>query len=201
MCVAGRKKFRALVNGIGQFVKQPFPARWQRGNVTSMTMLLSRRAMTRLFTLAVLALAGALALAEDTSARYYPDGYRGWRVAKFKLIGPDHPNYEQQGGFRHHYANDVALASWGHFTDGAVIVDERVRAKLESGVWQEAALAHVAVMRKDARFVDTGGWYFDLYRDGDTKTGLTRAQAKQGCFEACHKNVATRDYVFSDPRR
>jgi len=167
-----------------------------------MTMPLSGRAIACTLLLALLAFAGTLALADDASAPYYPDGYRAWRVAKFKLIGPDHPNYEKQGGFRHHYANDAALASWGHFSDGSVIVDERVHAKLDGGIWQEADLAHVAVMRKDAaRFADTGGWYFNLFRDGDTKAGLTREQAKQGCFDACHRNVATRDFVFSDPRR
>jgi len=167
-----------------------------------MTTPMSGRAIARRFCLALLALAGTLALADESAAAYYPDGYRAWRVAKFKLMGPGHPNYEKQGGFRHHFANDVALASWGHFSDGAVIVDERVHAKLEGGIWQEADLAHVAVMRKDAaHFADTGGWYFNLFRDGDTKTGLTRDQAKRACFDACHENVATRDFVFSDPRR
>ena len=56
-------------------------------------------------------------------------------------------------------------------------------------------------MRKDAGFADTGGWYFNLFRDADTTTGLTREQAKQACFDACHRNVAARDYVFSEPRR
>ena len=167
-----------------------------------MTMPLSGRAIASACGLALLALAGALAAAADDSGPYYPDGYRAWRVARFKLIGPDHPNYEKQGGFRHHFANDAAFASWGHFSDGAVIVDERVHAKLDGGIWQEGDLAHVAVMRKDAaRFADTGGWYFNLFRDGDVKTGLTREQAKQACFDACHRNVATRDFVFSDPRR
>jgi len=167
-----------------------------------MTTPLSARAIARGISLVLLALAGALALAGESAMPYYPEGYRAWYVAKFKLIGPENPNYEKQGGFRHHYANDVALASWGHFGEGAVIVDERVHSKLDGGVWQEADLAHVAVMRKDAaHFADTGGWYFNLFRDGDTKTGLTPEQAKQACFEACHKNVAARDYVFSDPRR
>ena len=145
----------------------------------------------------------ALVAAAGTAvAPYYPDGYRTWRVAKFKLIGPESPNYEKQGGFRHHFANDVAIASWGHFSDGAALVDERVHARLEGGIWQEGELAFVGVMRKDsARFADTGGWEFNLFRDGDTQTGLTREQAKQACFDACHKNVAARDFVFSDPRR
>jgi hypothetical protein len=170
--------------------------------VAHMTTSLSGRAIARLWWLALPVLGGVLALAQDAPSRDYPAGYREWRVAKFKLLGPDHPNYEKQGGFRHHYANELALASWGRFADGAVIVDERVHAKLDDGTWQEAELAHVAVMRKDAaRFADTGGWSFNMFRDGDTKTGISRAQAKQACFDACHRNVAARDYVFSDPRR
>lgn len=166
------------------------------GNVPHMTNKMSRRAIAL-----GLLVAGALA-AQDAAPPYYPHGYRAWPVAKFKLIGPDSPNYEKQGGFRHHHANDVALASWGRFAAGAVIVDERVHAQAdERGVWQAGDLAHVAVMRKDAGFADTGGWYFNLFRDADTTTGLTREQAKQACFDACHRNVAARDYVFSEPRR
>ena len=167
-----------------------------------MTTLLAARAIARLFRLALPLVLVALAAAGEAPGTYYPEGYRAWRIAKFKLIGPDHPDHGKQGGFRHHYANEIAFASWGHFADGSVIVDERAHAKLEGGIWQEAELAHVAVMRKDAaRFADTGGWYFDLFRAGDTQAGLTRDRAKRQCFEACHRNVATRDYVFSDPRR
>jgi hypothetical protein len=170
--------------------------------VAHMTTSMSGRAIARLWWLALPVLGGVLALAQDAPSPDYPAGYREWRVAKFKLIGPGHPNYEKQGGFRHHYANELALASWGHFADGSVIVDERVHAKNEGGTWQEADLAHVAVMRKDAtRFADTGGWAFNVFRDGNAQTGITRAQAKQACFDACHRNVAARDYVFSDPRR
>lgn len=154
----------------------------------------------------VLALAAAATLAAaagDGAAAYFPEGYRAWPVAKFKLIGPQSPNYEKQGGFRHHFANDVALASWGKFADGAVIVDERVHAALNAqGVWEEGGLAHVAVMRKDrARGGATGGWYFNVFGAGDTTRGLTREQAKAACFDACHARVADRDFVFSDPRR
>jgi hypothetical protein len=192
-------KFPALVNDFGRFVKQPFSAPRGLGNVSRMTTNLSARVIAT----GVVALAAALAWAAPPDKPYFPEGYRDWRVAKFKLIGPDSPNYEKQGGFRHHFANDIAFASWGQFKEGAVIVDERVHAKLDDGgVWQDAGLAHVAVMRKDpAHFADTGGWYFNFFREADTTAGLTPAQAKSACFDACHKNVATRDFVFSDPRR
>ena len=148
-------------------------------------------------------LLGASAPAAPPDQVYYPDGYRHWTVAKFKLIGPDNPNYEKQGGFRHHYANDIALGSWGKFQGGAVIVDERVHARLnEQQVWEATDLANVAVMRKDAEHrADTGGWYFNYFTGEDRAGGITAAQAKAGCFDACHQAQAARDFVFSDPRR
>jgi hypothetical protein len=152
---------------------------------------------------ALLISTGAAVLAGSDSQVYFPTGYTRWTVAKFKFIGPESPNYPAQGGIRHHFANEKALASWGKFSDGAVIVDERVHARLnDQGVWQENGLAHVAVMRKDARaHPDTGGWYFNFFTANDTAIGITPEQAKARCFDACHKSQGTRDYVFSDPRR
>jgi hypothetical protein len=164
----------------------------------SMTMRMAGRVMA----LALAGLAGVAMAAADPERGYFPDGYRQWKLAKFKLIGPDSPNYEQQGGFRHHFANAKALASWGRFRDGSVIVDERVLATPDAhGVWQAGPLGHVAVMRKDSKhFADTGGWYFNLFGANDTAVGLTRARAKAACFDACHKAQKARDFVFSDPR-
>jgi Cytochrome P460 len=125
----------------------------------------------------------------------FPAGYRAWTVAKFR--------FESKGALRYHYANSLALASWGKFDDGSILVDEKVHATLgEDGTWREADIAHVAVMRKDAKsFPDTGGWYFNFFGAGDSSAGLTPGQAKTRCFDACHKAQEARDYVFSDPRR
>lgn len=143
----------------------------------------------------------ALAFATDAERPYYPDGYRQWSVAKLKFIGPENPDWKSQGGLRLHFANEIALASWGRFREGSVIVDERLHTRLvERKVWEESGPAHVAVMRKDARFKDTGGWYFDFFVDGSTTVGLTREQARARCFEACHRAQEARDFVFSDPR-
>lgn len=159
-----------------------------------------RRASLILLSFAIAFSAIVLAAEGDV---YYPQGYRAWTVARFKFIGPENANWQTQGGLRHHFANEIALASWGRFRDGSVIVDERVHTVLdERRVWQEAGIAHVAVMRKDAAAnADTGGWYFNLFAEGDTGTGLTREQAKARCFDACHRTQEARDYVFSDPRR
>jgi len=160
---------------------------------------LSGRAILAVF----LCLTGVVAIGTSVEGVYFPTGYRGWTVTKFKFIGPESPKYEVQGGMRHHFANEVALASWGNFRDGAVIVDERVHAKLDDqGIWQEADLAHVAVMRKDAKgYPDTGGWYFNVFTGKDTRAGITAEQAKTRCFDACHQSQQARDFVFSDVRR
>ncbi len=153
--------------------------------------------------LVAVSMAGVAVLANYEARVFFPVGYRDWTVAKFKFVGPESPNYTAQGGMRHHFANDKALASWGQFRDGSVIVDERVHARLDAaGVWQEDGLAHVAVMRKEAKaHADTGGWYFNIFSAHDTAIGITPAQGKARCFDACHKAQEARDYVFSDPRR
>ncbi|HUQ09894.1 MAG TPA: cytochrome P460 family protein [Steroidobacteraceae bacterium] len=159
------------------------------------------RARPIVLLLATLVLSAISSAAQDEV--YYPQGYRSWTVAKFKFIGPESAAWAAQGGLRHHFANGVALASWGKFDDGAVIVDERVHTVLDDrNVWQEAGIAHVAVMRKDAAgHADTGGWSFNFFPEADTSRGITREQAKTRCFDACHKTQEARDYVFSDPRR
>jgi hypothetical protein len=151
----------------------------------------------------VLGLLAVIAWAGDEQAVSYPDNYRQWTVAKFKFIGPESPQWQAQGGLRHHFANDIALASWGRFRDGSVIVDERVHARLNAqNVWEEAGLAHVAVMRKDSvRHAETGGWHFNFFTGQDESRGITASEAKVRCFDACHQAQGARDFVFSDPRR
>jgi hypothetical protein len=138
---------------------------------------------------------GAMALAAAEDGVFFPAGYRAWTVAKFR--------FESKGALRYHYANPQALASWGKFSDGSIIVDEKVHAKLgDDGTWREEGIAHVAVMRKDTKaHADTGGWYFNFFTANDTVQGLTPEQAKTRCFDACHKAQEAREYVFSDPRR
>src|SRR5215510_181727 len=94
--------------------------------------------------LATLALIACATLAAEGGNPYYPEGYRQWTVAKTKFIGPENPQWEQMGGLRLHFANDIALASWGRFRDGAVIVDERMHTGLnERKVWEQTGIAHV----------------------------------------------------------
>lgn len=153
--------------------------------------------------LVLLAFLTTVAWPADVDPLAYPAGYRQWTLARFRFLGPENPQWELQGGLRHHFANQAAMTSWGKFRDGSVIVDERVHTRLsEQKVWLESGLAHVAVMRKDAvRCADTGGWCFNFFRNDDTTEGMSREQAKMRCFEACHKAQEARDFVFSDPRR
>jgi hypothetical protein len=157
----------------------------------SMTARLSGQAITAV----LICLAGVAVFAGSVDGVFFPSGCRAWTVAKFK--------FESKGALRHHYANPQALASWGRFDDGSIIVDEKLHAKLgDDGVWREDGVAHVAVMRKDAKaYADTGGWYFNVFIGNDTAAGITPEQAKARCFDACHKAQEARDYVFSDPRR
>lgn len=138
---------------------------------------------------------GAMTLAADEGGAWFPDGYRQWTVAKFR--------FESKGALRYHYANPQAFSTWGQFSDGSIIVDERVHAKLgDDGTWREEGIAHVAVMRKDTKaHADTGGWYFNFFAENDKSNGLAPGQAKARCFDACHKAQEARDFVFSDPRR
>jgi hypothetical protein len=81
----------------------------------SMTLRLSGQVMAAA---SVLVPAAGVPAAPD-SHPWYPQGYRQWTVARFKFVSPGSPNYESRGGFRHHHANDIALGSWGKFSDGA----------------------------------------------------------------------------------
>jgi hypothetical protein len=124
-------------------------------------------------------------------------------MTRFHLRGPKSSNYGVQGGFRHCCTNDIALWSWGRFRDAAVIVDEREHTRLNAQkAWEEGDVAHMAMMRKDsAHYPDTGGWYFNIFMGSHTTSGLTASEARQRCFEACHRAQEARDFVFIEPRR
>jgi hypothetical protein len=161
------------------------------------------RTSGRVIALALIALAAAGVTARSPEAACYPECDRQCEVAKFKLIGATHPHYERQGASRHHYASDRAVGSWGKFYEGSVIVAERVHAAFgEVGMWEAGAQEPVAVMRIDRKHhADTGGWYFSLFIGPNATFGLTPAEDKSACFDACYKAQGARDSVFSDPRR
>lgn len=90
----------------------------------------------------------AAARAGDRKLPCFPSGYRCWTVTRFHLQGAETSNYATQRGFRHFYADDVALWSWARVRDGAVIVEERVPAKPGAQeAWEEAGSARFCVQR------------------------------------------------------
>jgi hypothetical protein len=132
---------------------------------------------------------------------HYPRHYRNWALARSRLIPS---TSARRPGFRHHYANDKAARSWGTvaFEQGSVIVDEWLEAiQNAEGTWVEGEVLYVAVMEKDQRYAETGGWGFNRFTGRNEMSGLTLEQARTACFEPCHRGQAARDYVFSDYRK
>jgi len=73
-------------------------------------MAMTIRMSGRVVALALVGLLVGSAPAGSPDAVSYPAGYRQWQVIKFKLIGPTSPNYEREGGFRRHFANERVIA-------------------------------------------------------------------------------------------
>jgi hypothetical protein len=139
---------------------------------------------------AALATAGFLfvlpALASEPAIPH-PSGYRAFRHVKTTVVGKASPIFEREGGIHHFYANAGAVEGYrgGTFPDGAVLVDDLLEAPENGGVAREGPRRRTAVMVKDAaRFADTGGWGFEVYR-GEGREGTLDAAARAACF-ACH---------------
>lgn len=128
----------------------------------------------------------------------YPEDYRGWFRVKTALVSERHPDFAQSGGFRHIYANPLAVAGYkdGNFADGAAIVVDWIRAVEKNGAFSEGARRRIDVMVKDrGRFAATGGWGFEQFRGDSQVDRMVQAPATQ-CY-SCHASKTTRDAVFS----
>lgn len=140
-----------------------------------------------------------VAMAAQTPAVPYPDGYRDWRHVKSMVIAQGHPLFEAFGGIHHIYANDVALKGYasGKFPDGSVIVFDLLEAHTKDNATTEGARTVLGVMHKDGtRWTATGGWGFEGFK-GDSRTErAVGASAAKSCF-ACHAGQKATDYVFS----
>ncbi|MEP7363922.1 MAG: cytochrome P460 family protein [Acidobacteriota bacterium] len=146
--------------------------------------------------------AWSLAAADSGAAVSYPAGYRKWVHVKTTLVGPQHPRFASNGGIHHFNANPQALEGYksGKFPDGAVLIDDLLEVKEADGVTSEAARRRVAVMVKDAaRFGDTGGWGFEIFK-GDGSVPSLKAEGKAACF-ACHGKQKDSDSVFTQFRK
>lgn len=138
--------------------------------------------------LAAAALLAAVRLgAADGEAIVHPAGYRAFRHVKTTLVGKASPIFEREGGIHHFYANAAAVEGHrsGAFPDGAVLVDDLLEAPENGGVTREGPRRRTAVMLKDAaRFPETGGWGFEVYR-GEVRDGTLDRAGRAACY-ACH---------------
>ena len=133
----------------------------------------------------------------------YPGEYRKWVHVKSTVIGPEHPRYATIGGIHHFYANEKAMEGYrsGKFPDGSVLVDDQLEFIKESGgVSSEGARRRIAAMLKDgARYRETGGWGFEVFKGDGIAPGLD-AEGKATCF-ACHWTQKDHDSIFSRYRK
>lgn len=132
----------------------------------------------------------------------YPAEYRKWVHVKSTFVGKDHPRFDVNGGLHHFYANAKALEGYksGKFPDGSVLIDDLLEVSEANAVTTEGARRRVAVMLKDsARFRDTGGWGFEIFK-GDGSAPALDAAGKAACF-ACHGKQKDHDSVFSAFRK
>jgi hypothetical protein len=143
-----------------------------------------------------------LALAAQSSAVPYPEGYRAWRHVKSMIIGAGHPLYASFGGIHHLYANPAAMNGYktGKFVDGAVIVFDLLEASTADGATSEGVRKVVGVMHRHAkRYAATGGWGFEGFAGNSKTQRAVGDQAATACF-ACHTAQAQHSYVFSTYR-
>jgi hypothetical protein len=150
-----------------------------------------------------LVIAAGLACAGELSAPVpFPAEYRTWAVTKSLVVGPENKSFAVNGGFHHYYANEKAMEGFrtGHFSDGSVVVDERLEVRQEGGDTFEGSRKSVAVMAKDAtRYQSTGGWGFDVFA-GEDRIGSAPATVRAACF-SCHSQRKDHDFVFSEFRK
>jgi hypothetical protein len=144
-------------------------------------------------------LAGAFYMFADSNPTVpYPVDYRKWAVTRSFIAGPE----SKVAGFHHYYANDQAVEGFttGKFSDGSVIVDERLEVQQRGADSFEGKRVSIAVMMKDSRrYAETGGWGFDATQ-GESQTLGAPAEIRAACY-SCHSKQKDRDHVFSTPRK
>jgi hypothetical protein len=150
----------------------------------------------------LVALAGRELTRAQEAAVPYPTGYREWLHVKSMVIHePRHPLYDAFGGIHHVYVNHVGAAAartGGSFPEGSVLVFDLLEARAEGGALVEGARKVLAVMRKDRRRAETGGWAFEAFKEGRPEARLV-TDARAQCF-GCHQGQQSTDYVFSRVR-
>lgn len=129
----------------------------------------------------------------------FPEGYRQWLHVKSMVIHePQHPLFQAFGGIHHVYVNPVGAAAartGGPFPEGSVLVFDLLEARAEGGALVEGTRKVLAVMRKETRRTQTGGWAFEAFREGRPEARMV-TDARTQCF-GCHQGQQATDYVFS----
>ncbi len=144
---------------------------------------------------------GVCVLSQTNDRIPFPQQYRKWWHVKSTVIGPQSANFTRNGGIHHFYANESGMQGYrtGRFPDGSVLIDDLLEAKNIDGVTTEGPRRRLAVMMKQAaRYPETGGWGFEIFKGNNDTEGSLTAQEKAACF-ACHQKG--RDSVFSEFRK
>lgn len=149
----------------------------------------------------VLALAlAALAISAPAQPKSagIPKDYRKWTHVKSMVLQQSHPLFEAFGGIHHVYVNSKGAAAaqkGGPYPEGTVFVFDLFEANSAGGALTEGKRKVIAVMTKDKKFAETGGWRWEAYAGGDPQKQIVKDAANE-CW-ACHQPQEKSDYVFS----
>ena len=142
----------------------------------------------------VASLMGGVAFAAGKQTLDFPKNYRDWAHAKSMVI-PDKANGLY--GFHHVYVSPNARKAYqeGKFPlpESSTLVVPFYEVETKDGATHQGPLRMVAVMKKDKRATDTGGWWYGAF---DPAGKALEMDVKQGCY-TCHEPQKARDYVFS----
>lgn len=130
----------------------------------------------------------------------YPDGYRSWTHIKSGVNGAAYGPYQ---GMYHIYGNAKALQGYriGSFPDGAMIVFDLHRVRVEGDVTQPAERKFIDVMQKDARrFRSTNGWGYEEFAAGDRNARVIAPDTMTKRCHSCHTAKQSADFVITQFR-
>lgn len=160
--------------------------------------MVSKCRVTAIAATALLLLLGA---SERNALVDYPDGYRRWTHIKSGVNAAAYGPYE---GMYHIYGNAKAVQGYrsGRFPDGAMLVFDLHRIRMEGNVTQTAERKFIDVMQKDARrFQSTNGWGYEEFAAGEHNSRVIAPDTMMKRCHSCHTAKQSADFVitkFSD---
>lgn len=132
-----------------------------------------------------------------------PKDYRNWAHVKSLVLQKGHPLFDAFGGIHHVYVNKkgekVARAGGGIYPEGTIFVFDLYEAAEGGGALAEGKHKVTALMTKDKKFAETGGWKWEAFAAGDPTKNIVKDVANE-CW-ACHQPQDKSDYVFSKWRQ